>query len=213
MVYLQHSFDISSPPNFGTIKGRVILDLNANGKFDLNEPGIKGAKLRLEDGRESRTDQDGYFSFAYVSPHMQRLYIDLEDLPLELTCRELEKEICVSPRKETEVDFLLIKSATVKGRVFIDDNNDLVFQNNEEPIGAITILLQPGEQFRRTNQDGDFRFDYLLPGRYTIKIYSQDLPVGCGIVSSEEIELDLVAGQDIEDIDFVLEWESPIEKF
>nr|MBC8358136.1 hypothetical protein [Candidatus Aminicenantes bacterium] len=213
MLYIRQDFDIRSPLNFGRLKGRVVLDVNANGKFDPGEPGIEGASLKLEDGRKARTDQEGYFSFDYVCPGMQKVHLDIADLPLEWTSRELEKEIKVRQRRQARLNFLLIKSASIRGKVFIDTNEDLLFQGDEEPLENIAVLLLPQEQFRYTDHDGNFRFDYLLPGRYKIKIYSEDFPIGCRPISPSEREVELSPGQEIKDLDFSLQWETPIKKF
>ena len=213
MFYIRQGFGIKTPPNFGELRGKVILDLNANDKIDPGEPGVEGAGLKLEDRRRVRTDKEGGFRFAYVTPGIQKVVLDLADLPLEWTSKALEKEVEVRPRREAEVTFLLIKASSIRGRLFIDANNDRIFQAEEEPLDDITVLLLPDEKSSHTDSEGNFRFDYLIPGNYTIKIYSETLPKGCRVVSDEEREFKLKSGQQIKDCNFSLQWEMPIQKF
>ncbi len=216
MVYLKQDFNIKSEPNFGIIKGRVILDADADGRIDWEEAGIEGAGIKLGDGRRTITGAEGYFSFPYVCPGDEKVYLDLADVPLEWTTAELQKTVEIEPAERVFVDFLLVKSASIKGKVFIDINNDMVFQEDEEPLeGAVVLLLTEDleEKFRRTTEDGDFRFDHLLPGKYKISIYPEDLPKGLKIVSSQERELEVFSGENIEDLSFALQWEYPAKKF
>lgn len=50
----------------GIIRGRVIDDLNGNGRQDPNEPGLAGVRVALSGGQETTTDQDGFYSFTVL---------------------------------------------------------------------------------------------------------------------------------------------------
>jgi hypothetical protein len=214
MAYISQNFGLSTPPNFGIIEGWVFRDINANDKFDRDEPGAEGVTLYLEDKRETVTDSQGYFKFPKVVPGTQKIHLDLGSLSSELTAKDTEKQIKVKAWKEGIVTFALVRASSIKGRVFIDENSDLVFQDTEEPLEDVAIILLPGEQIRRTNAEGDFKFDNLLPGKYKVRIKSEDIPVGYELVSNEEIELELSAGKEIKDINFVVHLRSTtIKKF
>ena len=86
--------------------------------------------------------------------------------------------------------------------MFIDANGDGIFQETEEPLEQIAVILSPGEQFRRTNSDGIFRFEQLLPGPYTVTIYREDLPKGYELAAEDHVTLELAAGQDVRDVHF-----------
>lgn len=55
------TFTTSGP--IGRIAGAKFRDANGNGAWDLNEPGIPGWKIMLDDGRETLTDSKGEFYF------------------------------------------------------------------------------------------------------------------------------------------------------
>ncbi len=63
------------------ISGMVFVDLDANGEFSLNDKGIGGVTLRLEDGREVKTDNYGRYSITKIAPGLHKLTLDLNSLP------------------------------------------------------------------------------------------------------------------------------------
>lgn len=204
MAYISQGFSFSTPPNFGIIEGWVFDDANANGRKDYSEDGIKDALLYLEDKRETTTNSFGYFRLPYITPGEQKVYLDLSSLSAEYTLKEAEKEVAVRGRKKSKINFALVKASAFKGRVFIDDNLDSVFQEAEEPLEDIAVILFPGEQFRRTNLEGEFEFSYLMPGKYKVRINTEDIPLGYKLVSAQELEIEVSAGEEIEDINFAL---------
>jgi len=52
----------------GTIEGVVYVDENRNGVYDVGERGVPHVAVRLDDGPEVLTDEDGAFSFLDVRP-------------------------------------------------------------------------------------------------------------------------------------------------
>src|SRR5574341_1208511 len=57
----------SKPGPSGAVVGRVCLDLDRDGSCRGDEPGIAGARLRLEDGRRLTADESGAFHVAELS--------------------------------------------------------------------------------------------------------------------------------------------------
>jgi hypothetical protein len=61
----------------GRIEGRVINDLNANGKFDPNEKGIPDVLVLLQPGdNNTYTEEDGKFTFENILPGEYTLKLD-----------------------------------------------------------------------------------------------------------------------------------------
>lgn len=213
IFYVSQDFNITSPPNFGIVEGVVVRDLNGNGQIDPGETPVEGVVLYLNDRRESVTDTSGHYSFQYVIPGRQPVTLDLGNIPPEWTIAETEGFVEVKARKAAHLDFILTKAVTIKGRVFVDQNGDSLYQENEEPLENIALIMSPGERFTRTNGDGEFKYDYLLPGKYTVRIHTEDLPVGYELVSSPEITSELKAGETVDNVNFVVKLTSvPVKK-
>lgn len=72
-------------------------------------------------------------------------------------------------------DFAEIATSVISGKVFLDHNNNGVMNGADLPIGGVEIVLSgtdinssPVTRTTVTDADGQYRFDDLLPGSYTI---------------------------------------------
>ncbi len=68
-----------------------------------------------------------------------------------------------------------IEPATISGFVFVDSNNDGVFDSSEQPISGVVVTLtgtdinaNPVNQVTVTNSLGFYSFDNLMPGTYQV---------------------------------------------
>jgi uncharacterized repeat protein (TIGR01451 family) len=67
--------------DLGTIIGKVFFDENKNGGQDLNEAGIAGVMVALDDGTYVITDDNGLFHFPGVAPGERLIKINKSTLP------------------------------------------------------------------------------------------------------------------------------------
>lgn len=67
------------------IIGTVFVDLNGNGIQDVDEPGVPGVRLILEDGTYVITDPDGQYSLYGLRPVTRVLKVDPHTLPVGAT--------------------------------------------------------------------------------------------------------------------------------
>lgn len=67
--------------DLGTIIGKVFFDENKNGWQDLNEAGIAGVMVALDDGTYVITDANGLFHFPGVAPGERLVKINRSTLP------------------------------------------------------------------------------------------------------------------------------------
>ena len=77
-------------------------------------------------------------------------------------------------------DFAEVKPASVSGYVYVDANNNGVFDTGETPIGGVTVTLldangNPTGQTAVTDASGFYHFGNLMPGGYGV---SETQPAG-----------------------------------
>jgi len=75
----------------------------------------------------------------------------------------------------TPFPFLKTKGR-LKGRVFLDENGDGIWQQGERAISGCGILL--AGEYVQTDKDGSYEFGAMLPGEYPLFLREGDLPVG-----------------------------------
>ncbi len=204
LFYVSQAFDLVTAPTYGTVDGWVFDDRNANGVRDPGEPPVADAVLSLPHHAAVTTDAAGHFQFQRVTPGPQSVSLDAGSLDPAWALAVPQQVVEVRKRATTTVAFPIVKTASISGRVFVDENNDLVFQETEEPLEGVAVILMPGEQFRRTDANGLFSFDQLPPGRYALRVYREDLPQGYEIVSGESVDVAVERGQGMSDVNFTV---------
>lgn len=88
--------------NFGLsfrceVVGSVFIDANGNGRFDPEEEGQQNVILRLEDGTEATTNDQGRFYFRRVSPGEHILTLEINSVPIHLLPKvPMKKEMFIT---------------------------------------------------------------------------------------------------------------------
>lgn len=165
------------------IKGvRVFADLNKNNNFDSNEP----FGNVLSNGTWNMTGlSTGIYRISLVPPAGYR--ISVPDTGFRMVT-------VVSGKLKKVKTFLITPRTIISGTVFRDDNGDGVFNTNEKGRSGWRVYLdlnndgvwqKETEPSRKTDPQGKYAFRDLLPGTYTVRIiprvgYLQTKPASNG---------------------------------
>lgn len=181
----------------GTIEGWVFNDLNLNGNKDAGEPGVAGIKVRLEDGSEVTTDQQGHYKFAAVGAGKHVVTLDARRIPAAYTFIGSETVVVeVQPRVAARVDFPFAQGATIKGRVLEDLRGNGRPAPDAKGLPDVLVLLHPGNLNTYTDSEGYFSFEGILPRSYEISVDRETLPEYSEISAPRlPLTLDLKAGE------------------
>ena len=113
----------------------------------------------------------------------------------------------------TDVDFGYRNTGSVGDRVWLDTNGNGVQDAGEAGINGVTVQLLDGANnvvaTATTSGDGNYTFDNLAAGTYTVKVVASSLPAGVaetydldGVASANQATFTLAAGQNRTDVDF-----------
>ncbi|MFC3031905.1 SdrD B-like domain-containing protein [Pseudoalteromonas fenneropenaei] len=190
------------------ITGLVFNDFNLNGLPDSDETGIAGVSVTLA-GRSLmgeavfqtlRSDSRGQFTFAALPPSDSQGYT-LEEVQPEhyfdgqessqgqIIAASIGQDIItihVSPGAKLDgYGFAEVSAAELPGKVYLDSNQDGLWQQNELGIAAVTLQLI-GTSFQgltlslslQSDEQGNFIFTGLPPSAPTGYVLSQQQPPG-----------------------------------
>ena len=179
--------------NFGellpaSLSGTVHADLDGDCIQDPNEVGLSGVMIRLidENGFQvaaTTTNADGIYRFSNLRPGR---YTVTQDQPAGLFDgaalagsvgglageNQISAIDLASGTDATDYDFCEEPPASLAGSVHVDSDGDCVRDPDERGIAGVTIELRDASGTKvattTTDADGNYRFDGLRAGQYTI---------------------------------------------
>lgn len=162
---------------FSTVSGRVYQDVDGNGTYDATvDKAQTNVKVRVDGNRYVETDANGVFSFEAISAGEHKVYLDLLSVRADLTLLDGgSRDLILSGGKSAAMDFRLVRTGRMSGRVWLDRNNDGKFDDGESPLADIRIVTASGRD-TLTDADGYFTIADLAPGEHVVLIDEKTLP-------------------------------------
>jgi protocatechuate 3,4-dioxygenase beta subunit len=190
----------STGNNFAEIKpaslsGYVYLDSNNNGAKDPGEPGLAGVKITLTGVNDlgpvnlsTMTAGDGSYSFGALRPGLYTItktppanYLEGKESLGTLGGVENTDQFAAinvsTGATGINYNFGQLQTGSLSGFVYLDSDNDGIFQYNESGIAGVTVKLtgtnDQGNAIslsQTTGSGGGYSFRNLRPGVYSISI-------------------------------------------
>jgi serine-aspartate repeat-containing protein C/D/E len=205
-----------------SVGDRVWLDSNGNGTQDAGEAGINGVTVQLLDNvsnviATAVTSGDGNYTFSNLTAGTYSVRVTppagvAETYDLDgVATANLASFPLAGGQARTDVDFGYRGTASVGDRVWLDANGNGVQDAGEAGINGVTVQLLDSAKniigIAKTSGDGNYTFNNLSPGTYTVRVSS--LPAGVsetydldGLASANQATFALAAGQARTDVDF-----------
>lgn len=179
--------------NFGVtprseISGIVFNDLNGDGKYQPTDKGLAKARVLMEDGKASRTNISGVYSFPNVLAAEHTVTLDVTSLPEGYLPIDVPKKtITVFEGIRFELNFPLRAARLVNGRVFMDTNKNGSLDEGETGLEGVEVSM--GTQTVTTDKEGWYLFDNLNSGDYQLLVDSAQLPLGLKAPAPQRIDM------------------------
>jgi hypothetical protein len=157
----------------GIVEGVVFHDLSRNGMREENEPGLANARVNI--GSEQAVgNAEGRFRLSLM-PGSYRLSASGTSADFGLT-RAID--VNVQQGQTTRVDVPLEVIVNLSGTTFTDHNRDGLRDADEEVLPYVQVVLRGTSVTRTATADarGEFLFQDLVPGNYTLSIEPTSLP-------------------------------------
>lgn len=175
-------------PNFA-INGTIYRDGDRDGKKDDTEGRYSGVTVQLldKDGKvitTTTTDKDGKYSFEHLPDGTYSVKV-VKDGALTNTDQTGDPDSKLDNASEPitldeknpikgDVDFGYVPNNTITGTVYRDDNRDKMINGDEPGLERVSVQLldEDGKvlQTLDTDADGNYAFQHLPDGRYTVKV-------------------------------------------
>jgi len=146
------------------------VDLNHNGKKEVDEPFAEGLTVKLNEGRILSKRQDSVIRITGLQPHTKYI-LSIDDTKLEQLSWQLKnRRICVytDPNQFKKIYIPVFPMGEVNGHVFLKEENKtkgqgritVNFYDNKGKLAASTM----------TESEGYFTFLGLSPGNYYAEV-------------------------------------------
>jgi hypothetical protein len=194
---------VATANSLSTITGRVYQDNDGNGAFDLGVDVARAeVKVRLDGARYATTDADGNFSFDAVPAGRHSVYLDLLSVRADLTLIDgAAREVELDGGRTSGLDFRLVRTGRVAGRVFFDQNGNGTFDDGESPLADIRVVTAGGRD-TLTDADGYYVIADLPPGEHVVFIDEKTLPEKT-VAGTASVTANVFAGKETGDVDLI----------
>ena len=195
---LDQDFGYAGP---GRIGDTVWLDLDGDGTINGDEAGLGGVTVTLEWAQpsgppivlETTTAADGTYSFDNLPLGDYTVTVDTDTLPEGIAATfdfdgaddsTSDVTLTVDEPVRLDQDFGYQGAGAIGDTVWFDRNGDGVFDDDESPLPGVTVeLVWDGpdgpETFTAvTDANGEYLFEKLAPGDYTVTVDTDTLPDG-----------------------------------
>ena len=159
----------------GTIEGYVFKDKNSNGLKEYNEVGVEGIKVKIGQ-KIVETKSDGKYTIQIKAKRVL-VKLDLDSVPRGfILTNNAVKEIWIKHKEKYWQDFGLNVQSGIYGVFFVDKNQNGSYDANEKTILNAHLTLD-GKKSVYSDFEGIFNFENVTPGRHTIRIDVNSLPM------------------------------------
>ncbi|MEO8595545.1 MAG: SdrD B-like domain-containing protein [Candidatus Solibacter sp.] len=161
-----------------SLSGTVYTDLNYNGAFDGGDRPIANVQVWLDDKTMVSSDVRGFFRFENIEPGGHQLRAELGTVPAGFVFATAGNQTAAAvPNRENRVEFRVIRTGQITGKVIYMDYSDDADHPVEKPLADVRIVVTgDGDTYSEAN--GAFLLGDLPPGQYELRPDPASVPPG-----------------------------------
>jgi len=162
---------------YQVVAGIIFEDIDGDRKFTPQKD-IPLSNIIVKLGNiKATTDSNGRFKYTQIPVGKYLFEIQPETVSALLTSiLPLQQEITLTALAPLEMSLPMISTSFIKGKVYLDKNEDLKLNPKDEPLADIAVFINTEQEYTYTDENGEFVFDNLLPGDYIISFNPEFLP-------------------------------------
>jgi hypothetical protein len=194
----------STMNSYGKVAGRAYQDIDMNGRFDpgTDQP-LADVKVRVDGSRYVVTDAEGFYRFDSLLAGDHRVSLDLLSVRADLTLLSGDdRPWKMAAGSESTIDFRLVRTGRVRGRVWLDVNGDGKFDDGDTPLAEIRIVTSGGRD-TLSDDDGFYTIGDLAPGEYVTVADEKSLPEKTRVAGART-SIQVVSGKESGGADIVV---------
>lgn len=149
---------------FSFVDGRAFMDLNNNGRYDVDDRIVSDVEVILDGRNITRTDKDGNYQFSFVKDGKHTISLNLVSVSAEMGTKKRQYVFDTRFLSRVQVDFPLGELGSIEGRVFYDENKNGTIDDDE--VGVSNVVLGLNGFLTATDARGRFRFANVPSGTY-----------------------------------------------
>jgi hypothetical protein len=201
--------------SMGKIDGRVYEDANGNMVYDNGDKGIAGIPILIDGKRAAQTDRDGHYRVLGVAAGGHTVNLDISQLNASMDPSIGNKrKFATAGIWGPKVDFPLAPLNEVYGEVFYDDNRNGQKDDGEIGVPGVFVLFGENRRFTSSDEEGNFIFHNVQPGRYRVFIDPKFLPDTISVTTSSQYQIEVENQNDVRGISFGISKKiRPVRKF
>ncbi|MDO9390220.1 MAG: SdrD B-like domain-containing protein [bacterium] len=189
--------------SLGQINGRVYEDANGNMTFDNGDKGIPGIPIMIDGKEAAQTGRSGEYRVLGVAAGSHSVKMDISKLDAGMDPsiggqRRFTTVGVWGPR----VDFPLAPLNEIYGNVFLDENRNGIRDEEDAGLPGVFVLMGDNRRFTASDNEGDFIFHNVQPGRYRVFIDPRFLPDTLAVTGEQQRFIEVENKNDVGGVAF-----------
>jgi hypothetical protein len=196
--------DIGTANSYAGVHGRVYQDINMNGLYD---PGTDkpqaDVKVRIDGNRYIVSNAQGEYKLETISPGGHDVSLDLTSVRADLTLLTGgQQNVTLQPASDNSIDFRLVRTGRLHGRIWFDANENGKFDEGEKPLADVRVFTNK-EHDTLSDIDGYYTLGDLAPGEVTVTLDEATLPEKMA-APAKPLVLQIYPGRETGDADMIV---------